>query len=196
MSDYPELSPIDEANLSKLEALLFAAPGLSSTDQLAQGIGVSKQEVVRLMEFLGSHYEAMHGIRIQRVKNQFQLVTAAEHANLIEKFLGLEVISRLSQPALEVLAIIAYKQPATRPEIDSIRGVNSDTVVRSLLSKGLIEELGRSEAPGRPILYGVTPDFLLYFGLESLDQLPKVDLEGLKPGQPAKAITEQRILKD
>ncbi len=119
-----------------------------------------------------------HGLRLQKIKNQYQLITAPEFAETIEKFLGLEVTSRLTQAALEVLAIVAYKQPATRPEIESIRGVNSDGVVKSLLYKGLIEELGRSEAIGRPILYGVTNEFFQHFGLESLEQLPPVDLEG------------------
>ena len=96
---------------------------------------------------------------------------------------------------MEALAIIAYKQPTTRPEIDSIRGVNSDGVVRTLLSRGLIEELGRSEAAGRPILYGVTPEFLQHFGLESLEQLPELNLDELLQG---KAESEEvvEILKD
>ncbi|MGV8050568.1 MAG: SMC-Scp complex subunit ScpB [Anaerolineaceae bacterium] len=196
MSDEIKLSSTDHTNLGRLEALLFAASGLSSVDQLAQALEISHQEVERLANLLGKHYEKMHGLRLQRMRNQYQLVTAAEHASLIEKFLGLEVTSRLSQQALEVLAIVAYKQPTTRPEIDGIRGVNSDTVLKSLLAKGLIEELGRSEAPGRPILYGVTQDFLLHFGLESLDQLPAVDLDGSKSRQQTANGTEQRILKD
>ena len=130
------------------------------------------------------------------MKGQYQLVTGAEYAKAVEDFLGLEVISRLTQAALEALAIIAYKEPATRPEIDSIRGVNSDGVVKSLLAKGLIEELGRSDAPGRPIMYGVTPDFLQHFGLESLEQLPQIDLSLLAGSKPTTAENEQRILKD
>ena len=110
--------------------------------------------------------------------------------------MGLEVDTRLSQPALEVLAIIAYKRMTTRPEIENIRGVNSDSVVKSLLAKGLIEELGRSDSPGRPILYGVTPEFLQYFGLESLDQLPPIDLEALSGSGRPEEKSEMRILKD
>jgi segregation and condensation protein B len=89
--------------------------------------------------------------------------------------LGLEVGARLSKAALETLAIIAYRQPITRAGIEAIRGVNSDSVVRSLLAKGLIEERGRADLPGRPLLYGTTSDFLAYFGLESLEQLPPID---------------------
>lgn len=179
-----------------LEALLFAAPGLSSIEQLSQALSVSKTEVEKSLESLSAHLSKEHGLRLQKIKNQYQLITAPEHGEMIEKFLGLEITSRLTQAALEVLAIVAYKQPATRPEIDSIRGVNSDGVVKSLLSKGLIEELGRSEAIGRPILYGVTNEFFQHFGLESLDQLPVVDLEGLLAPKPSQETEEMRLLKD
>lgn len=179
-----------------LEALLFAAPGLSSIEQLSQALSVSKTEVEKSLESLSAHLSMQHGLRLQKIKNQYQLITAPEHGEMIEKFLGLEITSRLTQAALEVLAIVAYKQPATRPEIDSIRGVNSDGVVKSLLSKGLIEELGRSEAIGRPILYGVTNEFFQHFGLESLDQLPVVDLEGLLAPKPSQETEEMRLLKD
>ena len=179
-----------------LEALLFAAPGLSSIEQLSQALSVSKTEVEKSLESLSAHLSMEHGLRLQKIKNQYQLITAPEHGEMIEKFLGLEITSRLTQAALEVLAIVAYKQPATRPEIDSIRGVNSDGVVKSLLSKGLIEELGRSEAIGRPILYGVTNEFFQHFGLESLDKLPVVDLEGLLAPKPSQETEEMRLLKD
>ena len=186
------LNPTTQA----LEALLFAAPGLSSVDQLSQALNVSKVEVEKSLEALSNHLSSFHGLRLQKIKNQYQLISAPEHAEKIEKFLGLEVTSRLTQASLEVLAIVAYKQPTTRPEIDSIRGVNSDGVVKSLLSKGLIEELGRSEAIGRPILYGVTNEFFQHFGLESLDQLPAVDLEGLFATKPSAETEETRLLKD
>ena len=194
--------PKDDTNYSlnpttkTLEALLFAAPGLSSVEQLSQAMGVSKSEVEKSLEALSAHLTLEHGLRLQKIKNQYQLITAPEHGEMIEKFLGLEVTSRLTQAALEVLAIVAYKQPATRPEIDSIRGVVSDGVVKSLLSKGLIEELGRSEAIGRPILYGVTNEFFQHFGLESLDQLPAVDLEVLLTPKPSPDTEETRLLKD
>ena len=106
-----------------------------------------------------------------------QLTTAAEASAAIERFLGLEVTTRLSPAALEVLAIVAYLQPATRPQIDQLRGVNSDAALRSLLSKGLVQEVGRLEKPGRPILYGTTPDFLQAFGLNSAAEMPPLDEE-------------------
>jgi segregation and condensation protein B len=105
-----------------------------------------------------------------------QLTTAPEIANQVEAFLGLEATAHLSRAALEALAIIAYQQPVTRPQIDSIRGVNSDGVMKSLLAKGLLQEVGRAEGPGRPILYGTTPEFLQHFGLGSLGELPPLIL--------------------
>jgi segregation and condensation protein B len=186
----------NEEQLAALEALLFAAPGLTGINQLASALKVSAAQVKSLLEALGQRYQSGRGIRLQRIKDQYQLVSAPEYAKLIEDFLGLEVTARLTQAALEALAIIAYKQPTTRPEVDSIRGVNSDGVIKSLLAKGLIEELGRSEAAGRPILYGVTPDFLQHFGLENLEQLPAIDLEGLTAAQSDDSGNGKRILKD
>ena len=180
----------------RIEALLFAAPGLTGVDQLAQATGLKKKEIENTLRDLQNVYKNGHGLRLQEVKGQYQLVSAPEFATDIEEFLGLETTQRLTQAALEALAIIAYKQPTTRPEIDSIRGVNSDGVVKSLLSKGLIEELGRSEAPGRPILYGVTSDFLQHFGLEALTDLPEIDFEGLFSEVTDAEADERRLLKE
>ena len=107
--------------------------------------------------------------------------------------MGLEATSRLSQAALEALSIVAYRQPITRPGIDSIRGVNSDGVLKSLLSKGLIQEVGRVEGPGRPILYGVTNDFLQHFGLSSVNELPPFNQDEDPTGDPS---TDNGVLKD
>lgn len=196
MSDLLKETKNQEEAVKRIEALLFAAPGLTSMDQLAQATKLKKNEVEAALVTLRTHYSELHGFRLQEVKGQFQLITAPEYATDIEAFLGLEVTSRLTQAALEALAIVAYKQPTTRPEIDSIRGVNSDGVVKSLLSKGLIEELGRSEAPGRPILYGITPEFLQHFGLEGLDQLPEIDFEAMFNTPTEAEADERRLLKD
>lgn len=196
MSEQRNDNNYEEQAVKRIEALLFAAPGLTSVDQLAQATKMKKREVEAALVALRTHYSELHGIRLQEVNGQYQLVTAPEYATDIEAFLGLEITSRLTQAALEALAIVAYKQPTTRPEIDSIRGVNSDGVVRSLLSKGLIEELGRSEAPGRPILYGITPEFLQHFGLEGLDQLPEIDFEALFSSPQEAEADERRLLKD
>jgi len=96
-------------------------------------------------------------------------------SKVLEDFLGIEVETKLTRAALETLAIIAYRQPISRPMIEDIRGVNSDGVVRNLLSKGLIEEVGRFDGPGRAILYGTSSDFLNYFGLQSIEELPAFD---------------------
>jgi segregation and condensation protein B len=116
-------------------------------------------------------------VRLQRSGARVQLVSAPEVASYIERFLGLELHGRLSPAALESLAIVAYQQPVTRAGVEAVRGVNSDSVLRTLVSKGLIEEVGRMDTVGRPILYGTTFDFLQFFGFESLEDLPPLDLE-------------------
>jgi segregation and condensation protein B len=115
-------------------------------------------------------------LRIQTHRSRVQLTTAPELAPLVETFLGLDATSKLSPASLEALSIIAYQQPVTRPQVDAIRGVNSDGVMRSLLAKNLIHESGRAEGPGRPILYGTTAEFLQHFGLASITDLPTLDL--------------------
>ena len=186
-----------EISLSaRLEALLFVAAGAVTPAQLASALEISTNEVNQGLSELEALYIAegpRRGLRIQRHFGRVQLTTTAEAAPLIERFLGLEASSRLSRAALEALAITAYQQPVTRPHIDSIRGVNSDGVLKSLLSKGLIQEVGRAEAPGRPILYSTTPDFLQYFGLNSLEELPPLGLEELavvEDDQPQELLKE------
>ena len=118
---------------------------------------------------------ATRGIRLQKHRSGYQLTTAPDVAADIERLLNLEDISSISRAALEALAIIAYQQPVTRPLIDSIRGVNSDSVLKTLLRHGLIEESGRSISPGRPILYSTTSEFLQHFGLSAIKELPPLD---------------------
>ena len=155
-----------------LESLLFVASGPVSVGRLAEALETSAPVVRALLNELTMDFEE-RGLRLQwSPSGEVQLTTAPEAGAVIERFLGLEVTSRLSQAALEVLAIIGYMQPITRPQIDDIRGVNSDAALRTLLSKGLIEELGRKDAPGRPILYGTAPTFLQQFGLSSLEEMP------------------------
>jgi segregation and condensation protein B len=164
---------------ARIEALLFAAPEPVSLQQLAAALELTVDEVEQGLESLAERYhdpERQSGLRVQRGHGRVQLTTAPQAAPLIERFLGLEAASRLSRAALEALAIIAYQQPVTRPQIDAIRGVNSDGVLKSLLSKGLVQEVGRAEAPGRPILYATTTEFLQYFGLDSLLQMPPLQL--------------------
>jgi len=173
-----------------IESLLFVSPLPVSISQIASILDENERNVRKALDELNDHYQESHGLILQWHKNRVQLTTAPDMGEIIEKFLGIEVTTTLSQAALEALAIIAYKQPITRPDIDEIRGVNSDSVVRNLLSKGLIEEVGRLEGAGRPILYGTTTDFLSYFGISSLEELPAFDMLPVSPDN------ENDILKD
>ena len=168
---------VDATPLMQLESLLFVASGPVSPARLATALDMTPAAVGELLRELDAEY-GTRGLRLQWSGGGLvQLTTAAETAATVERFLGLELTTRLSQAAVEVLAIVAYLQPATRPQIDQIRGVNSDGALRSLLSKGLIEEVGRLEKPGRPILYGTTPDFLQSFGLGAMTDMPALDDE-------------------
>jgi segregation and condensation protein B len=168
--------------MASIEALLFVAVEPVSPTQLATALGITVSEVEEMIMKLEGNYQD-RGVRLQWHSGKVQLTSAPEKAEIIEIFLGLEVTSRLSRAALEALAIVAYKQPVTRPSLDAIRGVNSDGVLRSLLNKGLIHETGRSEGPGRPILYGTTTDFLQYFGLSSLGVLPPLSVSNYEAGE-------------
>ena len=167
---------------ARIEALLFVATQAVTPGQLATALEISLGAVERALAELERSYEG-RGLRVQHHGGRVQLTTAAGTAPLIERFLGLDATSRLTQASLEALSIVAYKQPVTRPQVDSIRGVNSDGVLRSLLSKGLVQEIGRAETPGRPILYVTTPDFLQYFGLNSLDDLPPINVNTVEAGE-------------
>lgn len=157
--------------IARLEALLFVAPEAVSMAQLSTVLDLSPAEIERGLSQLALDLQD-RGLRLQRHAGRIQLTTAPEMADLIEKFLGLEFTSHLSQAALEALAIVAHEQPVTRPHVDSIRGVNSDGVMKNLLLKGLIQDVGRADGPGRPILYATTVEFLHLFGMGSLDELP------------------------
>ena len=159
-----------------LEAILFVAASPVPVAQLAQALGRPLETVEQAIANLEVQLAQGRGISLQRHEGKIQITTAPMLASIVENFLGLEATARLSRAALETLAIIAYRQPVTRPGIDAIRGVNSDGVLKSLLSKGLVQEMGRAEGPGRPILYGTTTEFLQHFGLSSLGQMPPYEL--------------------
>jgi segregation and condensation protein B len=169
-------SPVNELNLPGfLEGLLFVASEPVAPSQLAAALDLTVTNIEKGLEELEESLRT-RGLRLQRHSGRVQLTTAPELGESVERFLGLEATSRLSRAALETLAIIAYQQPVTRPAVDAVRGVNSDGVIKSLLSKGLLQEVGRSEGPGRPILFGTTPQFLQHFGLSSLTELPALNL--------------------
>ncbi|MBI3240994.1 MAG: SMC-Scp complex subunit ScpB [Chloroflexi bacterium] len=167
-----------------VESLLFVADGPTQISQLAAALEVQPRQIEDALAELESSY-ASRGLSLQRAKDRVQLTTAPTVAAEVERFLGLESAQHLSKPSLETLAIVAYQQPVTRPQLESIRGVNCDGVIKSLLSKGLIEEVGRTEGPGRPILYGTTSTFLQHFGLSSLNQLPPLNVDTTLEPAPA-----------
>lgn len=159
-----------------VESLLFVADGPVTVGRLAQALEVEPAEIEAALATVQEGC-TRRGVRLQRGGGRVQLVSAPEAAPHIERFLGLEVSGRLSPAALESLAIVAYQQPVTRAQVEAVRGVNSDSVLRTLAGKGLIEEVGRLDTVGRPILYGTTFDFLQFFGLESLEDLPELELD-------------------
>ncbi len=175
MTDLSE-SQIDSALIADLEALLFVAPGPVTAASLARVLELPPSTIEEALIALGESFDQGSGLSLQWHAGRVQMTTAPRLGNLVERFLGLEATSRLSRAGLEALAIIAYQQPVTRPQLDAIRGVSSDGVMKSLLSKGLIQEVGRAEGPGRPILYATTTDFLQYFGLKSLAEMPSLEV--------------------
>jgi segregation and condensation protein B len=170
MSDMLDADPPLAA---QLEGLLFVATEPVSVAELAAALNVEAKAVESAIAELEAAL-GMGGLRLQRHGNRLQLTTAPELAAKIERFLGLEALTHLGRSGLETLAIIAYSEPITRPQIDAVRGVNSDSVLKSLLFKGLICELGRTQGPGRPILYATAPEFLQYLGLNSVTELPPI----------------------
>lgn len=179
-SRHLELSPT-----ALLECLLFVASGPVSVYRLAKALEISSAGAQSLLQSLEEEL-GERGLRLQWSGNAVQMSTAPEAAATIERFLGLEVTSRLSQAALEVLSIVGYLQPVTRPRIDQVRGVNSDAALKTLLSQGLIEEIGRMDTPGRPILYGTTTGFLQHFGLNRIEELPPLE-EEIQSDEPGEA---------
>jgi segregation and condensation protein B len=183
--------------LAGLEALLFVAPGAVTSAQLAAALQQPLPEIEQGLASLEALYagEGPHrGLRLQRYRGRVQLTAAPQAGAAVERFLGVDSGSRLSRAALETLAIVLYRQPVTRPQIDAIRGVNSDGVLKSLLLRGLVQEVGRAEAAGRPILYSATPECLQYFGLSSLDDLPPLKLEAVAGDEPDASVAHE-ILK-
>lgn len=157
-----------------IEGLLFASGDEGITiKQLAKIIEVTPEMVEHLIEELKYDYEHLNrGMTIMQSNEVFHLTTKPEHNEYYKKLLQQPRTTRMSQAALETLAIIAYKQPITRVEIEEIRGVNSDYAVQTLLARSLIEQVGRKETIGRPILFGTTKEFLTYFGLSTIEELP------------------------
>jgi segregation and condensation protein B len=169
---------MEENNLkSAIEALIFASDKPATIEQIKKALGISEAGSVRkYIEELVAEYETQNrGLRIVEIAGGFQMIASTVFAPFLRKLFKCRFSDKLSKPALESLAIIAYKQPLTRAEIESLRNVNVDGVMKSLLDKNLIRICGRKKVAGRPFVYGTTRQFLEHFGLKSLDNLPKMD---------------------
>ncbi|RJR18743.1 MAG: SMC-Scp complex subunit ScpB [Nitrospiraceae bacterium] len=163
----------DEEAKSVIEAILFMAGEPVSLDTIRKITEIDKYNTDRLTRELISDYSVRNtGLFIVEVAEGYQMVTNPACAPWVKKLLSTSVPKKLSQSSLETMAIIAYKQPIIKAEIEAIRGVNSDGVVKTLLDKRLVKILGRKEVPGRPLMYGTTKEFLQYFGLKDLSELP------------------------
>jgi segregation and condensation protein B len=169
---------VDEQALNQLhpllECLLFVAPEPVTPRQVGEVLRVEEGAAAAALEHFRLHYVNGGGLQVVRVAGGYQLRTRPEFASMVAAFLR-PAAQKLSRQALETLAIIAYEQPITQPEIDALRGVNSGGVIKTLLERELIREVGRKDAPGRPILYRTTEHFLEHFGLADLSDLPKLE---------------------
>lgn len=163
-------------NIGILEGLLFVVGEEGITkDKIKDVMNIGIKDVDALINILNERYKnEEHGILIANFGDKYKLVTKKEHKDYYKKLLN-NTTGNLSQSTLETLAIIAYNNPITRVEIEQIRGVNSDYHIRKLLAYDLIKEVGRSQMPGKPLLYGITDNFLDYFGLSKIEDLPKID---------------------
>ena len=159
-------------NAIAIEAILFVAEKPVSRGELAKIVGASPRAIEAALGELEAHYEDT-GLRLQHEGELWQIVTAPDAARYVAAYLGADRL-RVSSASLETLAVIAYRQPVTRAEVEAIRGVNCDQTIYTLMSRRLIEERWRREVPGRPIEYGTTWEFLECFGLTSLEGLPRI----------------------
>lgn len=188
-----------------LEAIIYAADEPATLDQIANALGVEKTEARAGLDLLAAAYQTdERGIEVRKVAGGWKFYTKAQHHEAVRKFIkSLQPPLRLTMPALETLAVIAYKQPATVPEINEIRGVNVGGVIKTLLEKRLITTAGRKEVIGRPILYRTSKQFMMRFGLSDLDELPSLKEfeqlaqaalgadEGIAPVSPADVTTSE-----
>src|SRR3954471_5204674 len=165
---------MDEVRLRQaLEALLFVSDEPLSAGSLAQAVEVDRRTVESALQAMVTNYEERSaGLALRNVAGGWRLSTHPDAAPFVEQFVLSNRHARLTKAALETLSIVAYKQPVTRHQVSAIRGVNSDGVLRALSDRGLVAEVGREDAPGRPVLYGTSPEFLERLGLPSLAELP------------------------
>ena len=179
---------------SAFESMMFIWGEPLSAKEAGNVLGIDSDEALEIMRELAEEYEQEgRGIVIREVNGSFQYVTRETNADYIERLCTPVKIRRLSQSALEVLAIVAYRQPVTKGEIEAIRGIKCDRVMEGLLAKGLVEAVGRSQAIGRPVLYGTTDTFLKNFGFTSLKDLPEIeDIETAINTEDAEVTEEEK----
>lgn len=173
---------MDNSYISTIEALIFASDDSLSSEEIisavkaidGEEVEINREDIESTVDLLNNKYdENGNSFRIIRIANGFLFATVEQYAKFVGYLSSERAKRRLSQAALETLSIIAYKQPITKPELESIRGVNSDYILTTLLEKNLITIKGRAETVGRPLLYATTEEFLKYFGLNNLTDLPK-----------------------
>ena len=169
--------PEDDVTVeSVVEAILFASDEPLSAGRLSKIAGVSAKQVNQSIDSLNEKYKAgAHSFRIEQIAGGYQMLTLSSYNNWLQRLLNVRGDSKLTPASLETLAIIAYKQPIIRADVEAIRGVQCGEVIRSLMFKGLVKIIGRAEVLGRPMLYGTTKRFLEVFGLNTLKDLPKVE---------------------
>ena len=166
---------VRDERLRSLEAVLFVADEPMPTAALAQVLESDRQAVEQLLQELASDYERSgSGLALRKIAGGWRLYTHPDTSGVVERFVLSSRHSRLTKAALETLAIVAYKQPVTRHQVSAIRGVNPEGVLKALVDRGLLAEVGHDAGPGRPILYGTTPEFLERLGLDSVADLPSL----------------------
>ncbi len=190
-------APFAEVDLPPLlEAYLFVATEPVQHAEIARLLGIEAAAVEEALEDMANAYARRinSGLHIVRIAGGYQMATRPALAEGVARLLAAPgQKSRLSKPALETLAIIAYQQPVTQAEIEAVRGVNADGVLKTLTERQLIQETGRKEVPGRPFLYGTTPDFLHYFGLNTLEDLPPLEDIVIAEAEADKAATHDAL---
>src|ERR1700736_3011558 len=175
--DEPYMNTTDKQLAAAIESLLFVSGRPLERAELRKLLDVDEEKLQSALQVLEHDLEGLNrGIRLQLLGEQVQLVTAPENARYVAALLGLPMTAKLTSAALETLAVIGYRQPITRAQIEAVRGVNSDRALASLVQHGLVVEIGRAQTVGRPALFATTMEFLQQFGLTSLEQLPRPEM--------------------
>ncbi|WP_291741463.1 SMC-Scp complex subunit ScpB [Clostridium sp.] len=179
---------------SVIESMLFVSGEPLSLRELSNNLEIKDKVIEEVIkEMMNEYEEKSRGIKLISIDGAYQLVTKSENSDYIQKLLKKNKKHSLSQASIESLAIIAYKQPITRIDIDEIRGVKSESAIQKLVERGLIKDIGRLEVPGRPILYGTTDEFLRQFGLKTIKELPSLDLYSDKETQSSMKVLNKAL---